>query len=52
MEQPVHFGGMVRNRTVAPPMLGEHTAHVLKSIQGMSEDRIEELNDRGVIRTK
>ena len=52
MEQPVHFGGMVRNRTVAPPMLGEHTAQVLKSIQGMSEDRIEELNDRGVIRTK
>jgi crotonobetainyl-CoA:carnitine CoA-transferase CaiB-like acyl-CoA transferase len=35
----------------APPMLGEHTAQVLRDDLGLSGDQIRELAARGVIRT-
>ena len=35
--------------TVAPPRLGEHTDSVLQSLLGVSEERLNELRERGIL---
>jgi formyl-CoA transferase len=47
---PVRFVGLARDRSKPPPLLGEHSAAVLRRL-GYADDAIEDLNSRGITRT-
>ncbi|HEY8611944.1 MAG TPA: CoA transferase [Roseomonas sp.] len=47
--RPVKFPGMRQAPLEPPPMLGQHTAEVLRRELGLSPERIEELQQAGVI---
>jgi len=46
---PLHFSATPVAYTQAPPLLGEHTAHVLRQRLGLSDPALGELEARGVI---
>lgn len=46
---PVRFSGTPVEYRLAPPMLGQHTAQVLKDVLGRSDDEIMNLHDAGAI---
>ncbi|MFQ6005375.1 MAG: CoA transferase, partial [Woeseia sp.] len=46
---PVRFSGTPVEYRLAPPMLGQHTAQVLKDVLGHSDDEIMNLHDAGAI---
>lgn len=46
---PIHFRENPIRYTAAPPLLGEHTDHILSSVLGLSEDDIRNMHDKGVI---
>jgi crotonobetainyl-CoA:carnitine CoA-transferase CaiB-like acyl-CoA transferase len=46
---PIRYSDTPLDRYEAPPMLGEHTAAVLRDLLGASEDEISELRDAKVI---
>ncbi|HVA37239.1 MAG TPA: CaiB/BaiF CoA-transferase family protein [Candidatus Dormibacteraeota bacterium] len=47
---PLRLGGEGVDRPVAPPVLGEHTAEVLRDVLAVSDAEIAELERAGVIR--
>ncbi len=52
LEQPIRFDGMQRGELSAPPLLGEHSAEILKSLCGVSQDRLDDLSTRGIVATE
>ena len=46
---PFHIAGTEVPRPTMPPHLGEHSHQVLRDLLGLDEQRLAELNDRGVI---
>lgn len=51
LEQPIRFDGMQRGELAPPPLLGEHSAEILKSLCGVSQDRLDDLRTRGIVAT-
>ncbi|WP_324716845.1 CaiB/BaiF CoA-transferase family protein [Carboxydochorda subterranea] len=46
-----HFSRTPAGRGAPPPLLGEHTAEVLRDVLGMEEQRIEAMEAAGIVRT-
>lgn len=49
MRTPLRFAGAPLTASVPPPLLGEHTAEILRSILGLSENRLADLVADSVI---
>ena len=46
---PIKMGAADDREPVRAPMLGEHTAQILRTDLGLSEHQIKELHERGVV---
>ena len=46
---PIRVGEATRREPVRAPVLGEHSAQILRTDLGLSESRIQDLHDRGVV---
>jgi 2-methylfumaryl-CoA isomerase len=46
---PLKAGSAHERRPARAPLLGEHTAEILRAELGLSEDKIKELHERGVV---
>jgi crotonobetainyl-CoA:carnitine CoA-transferase CaiB-like acyl-CoA transferase len=49
MGSPFHFRGVTRVEPTAPPGLGQDTDEVFRSLLGVTQERLEELRQKGVI---
>ncbi|KKA17844.1 Alpha methylacyl-CoA racemase [Rasamsonia emersonii CBS 393.64] len=52
LSPPVKYSSATPSIRSPPPMLGEHTDEILREVVGLSEERVQELRERGVVRKK
>lgn len=50
LSPPVKYSSATPSIRSPPPMLGEHTDEILREVVGLSEERVQELRERGVVR--
>lgn len=50
IDSPLRFDDRNDNHHEPPPLLGQHTAEVLETMLGMSQDKVADLEVRGVVR--
>jgi crotonobetainyl-CoA:carnitine CoA-transferase CaiB-like acyl-CoA transferase len=46
---PIKFSGTPIEYTKAPPLLGQHTKHILSTIGGISESEMKQLAEKGIV---
>ncbi|MNT48530.1 Formyl-coenzyme A transferase [compost metagenome] len=49
IKNPIHFSGTPIRPGLPPPMLGEHTAEILRDELGLSASEVERLHAEGIV---